>query len=218
MNKMSAEINYKNKYMELRSKYMNDLDMAFRLGMEQGAMQAQQDQMAQQQAEAQQMQQAALQAQGQPGQEGAGGPPQEGAPQGQEAQEPDMNGQNESELDQHIAKLEGMVSSPGAGANPEIQKSLQELISLRKKELEKIKFDREMKKSEKAISGIAKALHKPPFKLSKVAAHNLSSNAKSAVSLQHKIVNDVMAKMEAEEKRATKSISDILDIEGLTKG
>jgi len=217
---MSAEINYKNKYMELRSKYMNDLDMAFRLGMEQGAQQAQQDQMAQQQAEAQQMQQAALQGQagGAPGQDGAGGPPQEGAPQGQGAQEPDMNGQAESELDQHISKLESMVNKPGGNADPEIQKSLRELISLRKSELEKIKFQREMKKSEQAIKGIAKALHKPSFKLSKVAAHNLSSNAKQAVSLQHKIVNDVMAKMEAEEKRAGKSISDILDIEGLTKG
>lgn len=207
---MSAEINYKNKYMELRSKYMSDLDTAFRLGFEQGGMQAQQDQMAQQQAEAQQMQQAAMQGQAgaAPGQEGGEAPGGQPGPEAHPGEGPQGAGPG-SELDQHIAKLESMVSKSPT-ADPAIQKSLQELIAVRKSELQSIKFASDMRKSEQAIKGIAKALHKPAFKLSRQASVNLNSNAKSAVSLQHKIVTDVMAKMEAEEKRAGADIKNIL--------
>ena len=208
---MSAEINYKNKYMELRAKYLNDLDASFRLGFEQGAQQAQQDQMAQQQADAQAMQQAALAGQGgapgeggAPGQEG-GGQPGEPAP----GQAGEAGG---SELDQHISQLEGMLGKPDAKPE-EIQKSLQAIKSFRKSQLEAI----ELRKSTAAIKGIAKALHKPAFKMSATASHNLKDNAKQAVSMQHKIVNDVMAKMEAEERRASTDIKTLLEVEGLTK-
>jgi hypothetical protein len=211
---MSAEINYKNKYMELRAKYLNDLDMSFRLGFEQGGMQAQQDQMAQQQADQQAME-AQMQAQD------AGGMPSEGGAPGQPGQPgqetggaPGQPGEADgSELDQHIGKLESMLGKPG-GAKPEdIQKSIQELKAFRKAELQTI----ELRKSAAAIKGIAKALHKPKFKMNAIASHNLKDNAKQAVSMQHKIVTDVMAKMEMEEKRATTDISKLLEIEGLTK-
>lgn len=217
---MSAEINYKNKYMELRAKYMNDLDMAFRLGFEQGGQQAQQDQMAQQQADAQAMQQAAMSGQGGeegggfPGQDGGGEQPSQpgqepGAAPGQPGQPSEAGG---SELDQHIGKLESMLNKPGAKPE-EIQKSMQGLIALRKAELQTI----ELRKSAAAIPAIAKALHRPKFKMNAVASHNLKDNAKQAVSLQHKIVSDVMNKMELEEKRATTDISKLLEVEGLTK-
>lgn len=221
---MSAEINYKNKYMELRAKYMNDLDMAFRLGFEQGGQQAQQDQMAQQQAEAQAMQQAALAGQGgEEGGDGGGFPGQEGGGEqpGQPGQEPGAApgaasgapGQpGGSELDQHINTLESMLKKPGAKPE-EIQKSLQELVAFRKSELQAL----ELRKSAAAIKGIAKALHKPQFKMSATASHNLKDNAKQAVSMQHKIVSNVMAKMEEEERRASTDIKSLLNIEGLTK-
>lgn len=205
--------------MELRAKYMNDLDMAFRLGFEQGGQQAQQDQMAQQQADAQAMQQAALAGQG--GEEGSGGfPGQEGGEQpaqsGEAEAAPGQPGQpaeaGGSELDQHIGKLESMLNKPGAKPE-EIQKSMQNLISLRKAELQAIK----LRKSAAAIPAIAKALHRPKFKMNAIASHNLKDNAKQAVSMQHKIVTDVMAKMELEEKRATTDISKLLEVEGLTK-
>lgn len=211
---MGAEINYKNKYMELRAKYLNDLDMAFRLGFEQGGQQAQQDQMMQQQQQQQEMEAAMMQQQqgagGEFGGEGGEGAEQPGQPGQEAAAAPGQPGG--SELDQHINQLESMLSKPGAKPE-EIQKSLQSLKSLRKAQLQEI----ELKKSTAAIKGIAKALHKPAFKFSTTASHNLKDNAKQAVSMQHKIVSDVMAKMEAEERRATTDISKLLEVEGLTK-
>lgn len=212
------EINYKNKYMALRAKYMEDLDMAFRIGMEQGVQQAQQDQMAQQQADAMAMEQAAAAGMGgdpnqPPGQPGEGQPP------GQPGQNP-MEGQP-TELDQHISQLEGMLGSAKPSEEPEakanldnLKKSLESIKAIRKAELQAIQF----KKSEEAIRGIAKALHKPKFKMGVQASHNLTNSAKAAVSLQHKIVSDVMSKMEEEEKKVSKSVKDILSVEGLTKG
>lgn len=207
---MSAEINYKNKYLALRGKYMNDLDMAFRLGFEQGQQQAQQDQAMQAQQEQAQMDQMMAQAQSgaAPGQEGQPG---EAAPGEQPMEAPAVGGG--SELDQHIAKLESMLNGSGAGADPEIKKSIESLKSLRKAELEKS----QLRKSDQAVKGIVKALHKPQYKVSALANHNLSTNAKTAVSMQHKIVNDVMSKMQEEEKRASSEIKNILSVEGITK-
>jgi hypothetical protein len=229
---MSAEINYKNKYMELRAKYMNDLDMAFRLGFEQGGQQAQMDQTMQAQADAQAMEVAQMQAEasggqsGQPGQLGgegggpeAGGPPDAPGESGQEPGQPVQNGAPEpmagqpTELDQHISKLEQAIAkSENLSGDKEILKSLENLKVMRKAEQLAV----QMKKNELAIKNIAKALHKPSFKMSRQASHNLSSNAKSAVSLQHKIVDDVMKKMEEEERKGAKDIGAILNIEGLT--
>lgn len=204
---MAGELTYKNKYAELRAKYLNDLDMAFRLGFEQGQQQAVQDQMAQQQQQQAEMEAAQAQAaaMGQPGQEGT---PVEGQPQEMQLGQEGMEGQP-TELDQHIAKLESMIQK---SEDADLKKSLQELVTVRKAELQAI----QLKKGEQAIKGIVKALHKPAFKLGVQASHNLNSNAKAAVSMQHKIVNDLMAKMEAEEKRAGSDISKLLDLEGFT--
>jgi len=207
---MSAEINYKNKYMELRSKYMNDLDMAFRLGFEQGGQQAQQDQMAQQEAQAQEIQTAAAGAQ--PGQPGEGGDP--GMDQsGAGAPETGSEHPEGSELDQHIAKLESMIAKAEKSAPDELKKSVQEFqtIGADLRKLQKTwKEQSDLRKSQAAIKGIVKALHKPAFKMSKQASINLNENAKQAVSMQHRIVADVMAKMEEEEKKAPKDILTIL--------
>lgn len=207
MKTMPAAINYKSKYLELRSKYIADLDMAFRLGVEEGAKQAQQQQAMDAQAQAQEMemQQQNIDAGGQEIQPNQPEQPgQEGAPS------IDPSNQGGSELDQHISKLEGML---GSNPEPEIQKSLQTIISLRKSEKQAI----EMKKSELAIKGIARALHKPAFKIGVQASHNLTDTAKKAVSLQHKIVNDVMKAWKEEESKASKDIKNILDVEGLIK-
>lgn len=210
---MPAEINYKNKYMELRSKYMSDLDMAFRLGFEQGQQQAQQDQMMQQQQQAQEVQMAAAQGQAQggfggeqPGQPGDPEATQAGA-EGAPSAAPEAGG---SELDQHISKLEQAIAK---SEDAELKKSLHDLKELRKKEA----LNAAIRKNDGAIKAIARALHKPAFKMSQQASHNLSANAKQAVSLQHKIVNDVMAKMEAEERRANMDIAKLLAAEGATK-
>jgi hypothetical protein len=215
---MPGDISYKQKYLELRAKYMADVDTAFRVGMEQGMQQAQNDQAAQQQAAQQQADQMAAQGGGGDqfggGQEGGAQPGQDPTQPGADASagggQPDQQG---SELDSHIAELESMVNQPGADAGGQIQKSLQKLKAFRKSQLLQLEF----KKSEQAIKAIGKVFKKPEFKMGQRAEHNLSPNAKQAVTMQHKIVSDIMQKMEAEEKKAGASIQDILNIEGITK-
>lgn len=230
------EINYKKKYLELRSKYISDLDMAFRLGMEQGQQQAQQQQALEAQAQAQEMEQQQKLAEaggmgqpGQPGQSGQDGsqppqaegqPGQEAAPEaGQEGEQPPQAGMenpNGSELDQHISKLESMIGGSKEQSpeqSMEIKKSLEAIKSLRKAE----KFASDMKKSDLAVKGIAAALHKPTFKVGVQAQHNLTDNAKKAVSLQHKIVNDIMKAWKSEEQKAGNDIKNILNVENLIK-
>lgn len=200
---MSAEINYKNKYLSLRSKYMEDVDMAFRLGFEAGQQAQQQDQMMQEQQQAQELQAAAAGGAGGFGQEGQGAPgEQPGAPGGEQPPSEHPEG---SELDQHIAKLESMIAKSESDPK-ELQKCVEDFRKLQKS----WKDASDLRKSAEAIKGIAKALHKPAFKMSKGAQINLNSNAKQAVSMQHKIVNDVMQKMEEEEQRAKQDIPAIL--------
>lgn len=214
------EQTYKAKYFQLKMQYMNAVDTAFRLGFEQGKQQAELDQVAQQQQQAQEM---AMQAQNQamgggpPGAEGAD--PAAAQANGQETQvagseemEPSSEHPDGSELDQHIAKLESLLGK--SEVSPEdLHKAVHELKSLRKSQVLAI----ELKKSSEAIKGIATALHKPGFKLSVQASHNMNDNAKRAVTLQHRIVDDIMNKWEEEETKAVKGIHEIIQIEGLTK-
>lgn len=212
---MSNQVNYKQKYEELKMKFMESVDSAFRMGFEQGAVQGMQDAQMQQQMQAQE------QAQMGGDQSGIGqGQGSEGSPAGAEQMAnpngggiedvPDSENPAGSELDQHIAKLESMVSK--AEASPaDLAKAISELQSLRKAESAKITFNREMKKSYAAIPGISKALHKPAFKLGVQASHNMNSNAKQAVGMQAKIVEDIMKSWEEEEKSATSDIQKILN-------
>lgn len=197
-----SEINYKAKYEALKLKFMNAVDMAYRLGFEDGAKQSQMDQMMQAQ-----QQQAELEQQAAAGGMGEGAP---GEEQPQEAA-PDSAHPDGSELDQHIAELEGLLGKTEAGSEQyqALKKSLDTFKSY------KLKID--LKKSELAIKGIAKALQKPKFAIGKQANHNLSNSAKQAVSKQEEIVRSVMKSWEQEESRAAKNIKNVLTVEGLTK-
>jgi hypothetical protein len=198
------ENNYKAKYEQLKMQYMQAVDVAYRQGYEDGGKSAQMDQMAQQQQQQAELESA--QAGGQPGQ-----PSEEAAPgeQPQEEQNPASEHPDGSELDQHIAKLESLLGK--AEVQPEDLKKASDLIK-------EFKLSREMKKSEQAIKGIAKALHKPAFKMSVQASSNLNDNAKKSLGMQEKIVTDIMKAWSEEESRASKSIHSILGVEGLTKG
>lgn len=228
---MSGDINWKSKYTELKSKYMESVDMAFRLGFEEGSKSASQDQaMMQQQQNAAAMPGGAnggqspdtTQANGpsQPGDETSapmpGGATPKEAPQPAvpmaESEHPDG-----SELDQHIAKLESMLKSETPPNPADLILLTEQIRGAQKKMSEKVKFDREMKKSQDAIPGIIKALHKPAYKIGVQAQHNLSSNAKNAVSMQEKIVTDIMQKWEQEENQAGKDIMAVLGVQSLTK-
>jgi len=233
-----AEINYKKKYFDLRTRYINDLDMAFRLGIEQGAQQEQINQANQQQQQQAELEMAQAQAAAGGGQPGEGGPPGAGGPEGapkeggekppgqESGQESGQMSSSSpdgapaigggSELDQHISQLESMLGKP-AGSPEEMQsnikKALGEIKSLRKAQLQAI----ELKKSAAAIPAIAKALHRPAFKMSRLASQNLNDNAKKAVTMQEKIVGDIMKKWQEEETKAAKDIVNVLSVEGLTK-
>lgn len=213
---MSNQINYKQKYQELKAKFMESVDAAFRLGFEQGAVQAQQDMMMMQQQQAMEMQ---AQAQSDaPGQEGYGnqgspaGAEQMQNPNGEEVGQPDSQNPAGSELDQHIQKLESML-----GKSELSPAELMETVQNLRKSQAKLVEAQELKKSAKAIPAIAKALHKPAFKIGQQASHNMNSNAKAAITMQHKIVSDIMKSWEAEENKASKDIKAVLNLEGLNK-
>jgi len=221
----TMENTYKAKYLQLKSQYMNAVDTAFRLGFEQGKQQAELDQVAQQQQAAQEM---AMQAASAPPPGAEGGAPDDGSggPPDAESAAPDAGAPGEAasgpmqesehpdgtELDQHIAKLESLLGKSEV-APDDLAKALSEIKALRKSQVQAI----ELKKSAQAIKEISKALHRPGFKLSVQASHNMSDTAKRAVSLQHKIVDNVMQKWEEEEMKATKGIHQIISVEGLSK-
>lgn len=187
---------YKLKYQDLKIKFHDAIDVAFRLGFEQGAQSAQMQQAQQQAQEAQMQQQQMMQMQRQPGQE-------QQDPNNPAA--PDSSG---SEMDQHINTLESMVNQqdPASSQYADMKKTLDSMKSLI-----------EMKKSEKAINAIAKAM-KPKFTISKGANKNLSEHGKKALNDQEKIVDELMKSFQDEEKKAAETIIKTLNFENLLKG
>lgn len=199
---MLNSIDYKQKYQELKLKYKETVDLAFRLGVEQGLQQAQVQQAQQAQAQAEQAQQAAMGQQfGQPGQDPSTSPEQE-------------MGQDGSEMDQHINTLESMLGSakPGSPEEANLQKSLNGFKAFQSS----LKQTYELQKSEKAIKAIGKAM-KTPFTLSKSATKNMSEPAKKALSMQEQIVEELMKSMSEEESKTAEAITKTLNFEQLLK-
>lgn len=237
---MSGEINWRQKYQELKAKYMNAVDMAFRLGVEEGMKQGQLDNAQQQLAQSQEQNVAAAggaagqppggaASPGKPNNNGAPGTPDQGAgadksgapsiqPNPVEGAQPAPMAESEhpegSELDQHISKLEAMIAKSEDLDVTDLKEAVNGLKELQKSQKELS----ELKKSAMAIPAIARALHKTQFKFGVQAAHNLNSTAKATVSLHHDIVNDVFKSWEKEEQKASKDILSTLSIEGITKG
>lgn len=185
---------WKLKYQDLKLKFLDAVDVSFRLGFEQGAQQAQvqQAEMATQQAQM---------TQGQPGQD----------PNAQFGQETSDG----SELDQHIGTLENMLSQSKSGS-PE-QEGLQKSLDGIKAFKSNLKQSYEFKKSELAIKAIEKAM-KPKFVLGKAATKNLSPHGVKGINDQEKIVADLMKAMDEEEKKVAESITKTLSLEQILKG
>ncbi len=200
---MSNEINYRSKYEQLKAQFMASVDTAFRLGYEQGAQEAQMENI-----QAQQQQADAEAAAQQPGQPDQPGQPGEEAQAPEEQQAPDSVNPEGSELDQHIAKLESMLGKSEI-TGEELKKAFSEVKSFKEKLA--------IRKNDKAIKSIAKSLKKPAFNIGKKAAYNLNDISKGALNMQEKIVSDVMHKWEEQEKDASKNIMDILNVENLIK-
>lgn len=186
---------YKLKYQDLKLKFHDAVDCAFRLGMEQGMQTAQTQQ-------AQQSQMAAQQPQ--PGQEGdIGG--------GSEKMEQDP-GTDGSELDQHIGTLESMLqkSDPTSSEALSLKKSLEGIKAYKNT----LKQTYDLKKSEKAISAIGKAM-KPAFTVSKSATKNLSEHGKKALNMQEQIVSDLMKDFQDQQDILSQEVNKTLSFEHL---
>lgn len=195
------QIDYKMKYKELKLKYKETVDLAFRLGVTEGM----------RQGELQQAQQTAAAAQqaasgGVPGQEGEAAPGQEMPGQGPA---------DGSELDQHIGTLEGMLqkADPTSSEALSLKKSLDGIKAFKTS----LKQASDLRKSEAALAAIGKAM-KGQFTLGKVATKNLSENGKAGLSSQQDVLDNVMKSFAEEEQKATEAIKKTLSLEQVLKG
>jgi len=256
-----SEINYKVKYEQIKLKFMSSVDMAFRLGYENGQKDSQTEMAAgqQQAAEQQAQQQSNAEANGFGGGEGDDSdsdgdgmgdalPGQSGMPGEGDSedpnQDPNMGGAGQpgqpgldgseadpeaapvdgSELDSHISQLEQMTMGKSEVSVEQLKKSLIGIKRFKEardlhKSMNAIKqigntMKKSTKKHAKKMSGL-----KPTFNVNanKQAAANLTDKDKAAINGQEKIVADIMKSWDEQDKKSTKKITDILNIEGLTK-
>ncbi len=189
-------VDYKKKYMDLRARFVEALDIAFRTGYEQGANETQVQNMAQQ---AQMQAQQAAMMQGQ-----MGGAPGMEQPTGTPDQQPVPEAGGD-EMDAAIAELEGLVNKK--------EPSIDDM----KKSLESIKNNRMHQKLQKATKEAGKKMAQPPKPLSLSYKVNLPEESKQAVSMQSKIVDDILNKWEQEAQNSAKDITSVLGTEALTK-
>lgn len=199
---------YRAKYMDLKTKFQETVDLAWRLGFEQGAQQAQLDQVAQQQAQADQMAMAAN-GQPQPGQSGEEGTP--GEEQSEQPGQPQSQNPNGDELDQHIQKLESMLGK--TEINPmelgDLKKTLADIRSLQ--------VQINLTKSLESIKNTKMAPLKKSISFSPKVQANLPEPAKKALSLQENIVKSVFEKWSKDESQAASQIGSILNVDGIVK-
>jgi hypothetical protein len=204
-------VDYKAKYLDLKTKFQETVDLAWRLGFEQGAQQAQLDQVAQQQAQADQMAMAAN-GQPQPGQPGEEGEQPGGQP-GQERDngQPQSQNPNGNELDSHIARLESMLGKGELTSTDlsDLKKTLNDIRSLQ--------VQINLTKSMESIKNTKMAPLKKSISFSPRVQANLPEPAKKALSLQENIVKDVFAKWEKDEQQAASQIGSILNVDGIVK-
>jgi hypothetical protein len=199
---MAGLIDYKQKYQELKAKFMSSVDAAWNDGFQHG-MEASQTDQAQQQS-----QQADAMAQQQAGAPQPGEQPQEGEQPGQEGEAATSQNPNEDELGQHIEKLESMLGK--AEITPFELQDLKKTLS----DIKSLQIQINLTKSLSSIKStrLAKSQSFSP----KIQA-NLPVPAQKALSKQQEIVDSLFKKWESEASHASSGISAILGVEGLTK-
>ena len=193
-------LDWKVKYLDIRSKLKEATDVAYRLGYERGMKDGTQAAAMQQMQQQQQMQQAMMQGGpgGQPGDEQGGMPPggdEQGMPPGgdeqggmspgmqdQGAPPPEAMGdeQGGSELDQHINELQGLVQKGEKPSVLDIRKAVQALAGLRK--------------NQKSV---------------------WQKKAEKIIPAQKRVVDTLLKKWEEDAKKPSKKIEDIIKEHGL---
>lgn len=179
---------WKVKYFDLKQKFMDATDTAYRLGYEQGAKEIQMEMQAQQMAE-QQAQQAAMQA-GAAGVDEMGNPvdemgnpidPNQMSPEGQEGEiPPDVDPEVSQQLDDHINELESLVAKGEKPSVVDLRKAVQSLSKVRKSQ--KDQWGKQTKKK---------------------------------TSIQKSFVDNMLAKWEKESKDATADLEEQILKDGL---
>lgn len=192
---MSNGINWEKKYKDLRSTFVEALDVSYRNGYEQGMNDAAAQQIQEQQAQmaAQQQQQAQMMGQ-------------MSAPQqGQEAQGYSPVGPDE--MDSAISELEQLVNKSEDSEN-----------------LQKLKKSLESLRMAKATKDLVTSLKKNKFKESVITGPVLKSmrahvptETKKEVAMQSKVIDDVFKKWNAESQASTNNILDVLGVENISK-
>jgi hypothetical protein len=192
---------YKAKYMDLKAKFMETVDLSWRLGYEQGLKDSEM-----QQAQAQQQ----VDAMAQNPQSGPEGSTEAAPTEGQE-QPISQNPNGDDELGQHIEKLEGMLGKSEISPIEiqELKKTLNDIRSLQ--------VSINLTKSMESAKGAKMSRPFQPLKLNEKLQVNLKESAKKALSMQEEIVNSIFQKWEKDESKATNDINSILKIEGLSK-
>lgn len=152
-------VDYKQKYLNLRSKMMENVDVSYRLGYEQGMAEGQKQ--AQQEAQAMQ-QQMMMQQQGQPQVDENGQPiaPEEQQAMMEEGQMPEEGQVPEdiqdqgggSDLDAHIQELESLVQKGEKPSVLSMRKAVDKIAGLRKAQKEAYKRNQsQIESSQKKI-------------------------------------------------------------------
>jgi hypothetical protein len=203
---MAGLIDYKQKYQELKAKFMSSIDAAWNDGFQHGMEASQTDQAQQdsQQADAMAQAQAGAPQPGQPSEQ-----PTEGEAQpGQQAEAPMSQNPNEDELGQHIEKLESML-----GKSEISSLELQDL----KKTLNDIRSLQVQINLTKSLSSIKNTRLAKSQSFSPKTKANLPAPAQKALSTQQEIVDSIFKKWEGEASKTASDISSILGVEGLTK-
>lgn len=201
---MAGPVDYKQKYMELKARFMSAVDSAWQDGYQHGMADSQLEQAQQEKQQADAM----AAGMGQPGQEGES--PAEGE-QSQSVAPISQNPNGGDELGQHIEKLENMIGKS--------EISTLELGDLKKtlNDIKSLQIQMNLTKSMESIKNTKLAKSHQPIKFTKKLEANLKEPAKKALSLQQEIVGNIFKKWESDELKASSDIGSILNIEGLTK-
>ena len=186
---MPLKTEWKQKYYDLRSRYMNAIDLAFRLGVEQGLKEAEMQNMQMQLQQAQE--QAAAAAQMPPEADMPGGealPPDQMPPEGGlEADAPP-----EGEVGPEGEMLDEEMMGEEEGGEDELDQSIDELESyVRKGETP-------------TLEKLAKSIHRVKDTKQKV-------DTQKSLNQNRKIVDGILKKWENESKKKTDSILDIIN-------
>jgi hypothetical protein len=204
---MAGSVDYKQKYSELKARFMSAVDSAWQDGYQHGMADSQVEQAQQEKQQADAMA-AGMGQPGQPGQEGEvpaeGEQPQADAPVSQ-------NPNGDDQLGQHIEKLESMIGKS--------EISTLELGDLKKtlNDIKSLQIQMNLTKSMESIKNTRLAKSHQPIKFTKKLEANIKEPAKKALSLQQEILGNVFSKWEKDESKAASDIGSILNIEGLTK-